>query len=38
MTGEGQSPMNQGNLYLQVLASVAEIIAVFLYLRKIKKR
>ena len=35
--GEGATPMNQGNLYLQVLASVAEIIAVFLYLRKVKK-
>ena len=35
--GEGATLINQGNLYLHVLASVAEIITVFLYLRKVKK-
>ena len=35
--GEGATIINQANLYLRVLASVAEIIAVFFYLRKVKK-
>ena len=35
--GEGATIINQVNLYLRVLASVAEIIAVFFYLRKVKK-
>lgn len=35
--GEGATLLNQGNLYLHVLASVAEIITVFFYLRKVKK-
>ena len=35
--GEGATTINQANLYLRVLASVAEIITVFLYLRKVKE-
>ena len=35
--GVGATRINQGNLYLRVLASVAEIIVVFFYLRKVKK-
>ena len=35
--GAGATPINQGILYLQVLASAAEIIAVFFYLRIVKK-
>ena len=34
--GEGATLINQGRLYLHVLASVAEIIAVFSYLRTVK--
>ena len=35
--GVGATLINQGNLYLRVLASAAEITAVFFYLRKVKK-
>ena len=35
--GEGATLMNQVNLYLRVLASAAEMIAAFFYLRKVKK-
>ena len=35
--GEGATLINQANLYLRMLASAAEIIIVFLYLRKAKK-
>lgn len=35
--GEGATLINQGNLYLRVLASAAEIVTVFLYLREVKK-
>lgn len=35
--GVGATLINQANLYLRVLASAAEIIAVFFYLRKVKK-
>ena len=35
--GEGATLINQGNLYLRVLASAAEIITVFFYLRTVKK-
>ena len=35
--GEGATLLNQGRLYLQVLASIAEIIAAFLYLGAIKR-
>ena len=35
--GVGATLINQGNLYLRVLVSVTEIIAVFFYLRKVKK-
>lgn len=35
--GEGATLLNQMRLYLQVLASVAEIITVFCYLRTVKR-
>ena len=35
--GEGATLLNQANLYLSVLASVAEVIAVSTYLRTVKK-
>ena len=35
--GVGATPINQGILYLRVLASAAEIIAVFFYLHIVKK-
>lgn len=35
--GEGATIINQGNLYLRVLAAVAEITTVFFYLRRVKK-
>ena len=35
--GEGATLINQGRLYLQILASVAEIIAAFCYLRTVKR-
>lgn len=35
--GEGATLLNQGRLYLQVLASIAEIIAAFWYLGTIKR-
>ena len=35
--GEGATLMNQANLYLQVLASAAEMITVIFYLRTVKK-
>lgn len=35
--GEGATLINQGYLYLRVLASVAEAVAVFIYLRTVKK-
>ena len=35
--GEGATVLNQANLYLSVLASVAEVIAVSVYLRAVKK-
>ena len=34
--GEGATLINQGRAYLQILASVAEIIAAFCYLRTVK--
>ena len=36
--GEGATPLNQGYLFLQVLASVAEILVVIIYLRSIKSK
>jgi hypothetical protein len=36
--GEGATLLNQANLYLTVLASAAEVIAVSAYLRTVKKR
>ena len=35
--GEGATLLNQANLYLRVLASAAEIVAAFIYLRTVKK-
>ena len=35
--GEGATLLNQANLYLRVLASAAEIVAAFVYLRTVKK-
>ena len=35
--GEGATLINQGRLYLQILASVAEVIAAFCYLGAIKR-
>lgn len=35
--GEGATPFNQARLYLQILASAAEMIAAFCYLRTVKK-
>ena len=35
--GEGATLINQGRVYLQILTSVAEMIAVFFYLRTVKK-
>lgn len=35
--GEGATLLNQANLYLSVLASVVEVIAVSVYLRTVKK-
>lgn len=34
--GEGATLMNQGRLYIHVLASLGEIIVVFFYLRTVK--
>ena len=36
--GEGATLLSQGRVYLQILISVAEIIAAFCYLRAVKKR
>lgn len=36
--GEGATLINQGYLYLRVLASVVEMIAAFFYLRAVKRR
>ena len=36
--GEGATLLNQANLYLTVLASAAEVVAVSAYLRTVKKR
>lgn len=36
--GEGATLLNQGYLYLKVLASVVEILAVFFYLHTVKRR
>ena len=35
--GEGATLLNQASLYLRVLASAAEIVAAFIYLRTVKK-
>ena len=35
--GEGATLLNQGRLYLEILLSIIEVIAAFLYLRTIKK-
>ena len=35
--GEGATLLNQGRLYLNTLASAAEAVAVFIYLRTVKK-
>ena len=35
--GEGATLFNQGRLYLQVLVCIAEMIAVFFYLRTVKR-